>query len=288
MRPSESIAGKRCLITGATGGIGLVAARELARQGARVIIVGRNATKCAGAVERIRRDTASEHVAYLVGDLSSQHDVRRVADEYRDRYQQLDVLINNAGALYLDRRVSADGIELTFALNHLAYFLLTTLLLDLLSQSASARIINVSSEAHRRGRLDFDDLQMAQRYRGWRAYSRSKLANLYFTYELARRIGPRGITVNALHPGLVTTSFGKNNGLRAALLWAALRWIAIPPDAGAETSIFLASSPTVATTTGQYFIKCRAHRSSAISYDPVAAARLWDVSAGLVGRITDV
>ena len=281
---SDSVADKRCLITGATAGIGLVTARELARRGARVVLVGRNAEKCARIAAAIKEQTGSAHVTYLVGDLSAQKEVRRVAQEYREQYRRLDVLVNNAGAVYFDRQVSADGIEMTFALNHLGYFLLTTLLLDLIVASAPARVINVSSEAHRRVRLDFDDLENARRYSAWRAYGQSKLANLYFTYELARRIPlGTGVTVNAVHPGLVRTDFGRNNGLRATLMWALARWFAISSEAGARTSVFLAASPSVATTTGKYFVEEQERRSSAVSYDAAAAGRLWEVSEGMVG-----
>jgi retinol dehydrogenase-12 len=280
---SASLAGKHCLVTGATAGIGFITARELARRGARTTIVGRSAAKCADSVEAIRRATGSDAVSALVGDLSIQRDVRRVAQQYRDGFPRLDVLVNNAGALYLDRQVSGDGIELTFALNHLGYFLLTLCLLDLLRASAPARVVNVSSEAHRHAQLDFDDLQGARRYGGMRAYARSKLANLYFTYELGRRVPASEVTVNALHPGLVTTSFARNNGVRAALMWSLIRWFAITPEEGARTPVYLASSPAVADTSGEYFVKERPCPSSPISYDREAARQLWETSAEMVG-----
>jgi NAD(P)-dependent dehydrogenase (short-subunit alcohol dehydrogenase family) len=281
--PSDSLAGKYCLVTGGTAGIGFITARELASRGARVVIVGRNAAKCAASVEAIRRTTGSGAVSVLVGDLSLQRDVRRVAQEYRDGFPRLDVLVNNAGGLYLDRHLSGDGIEMTFALNHLGYFLLTWLLLDLLRASAPARVVNVSSEAHRRIHLDFDDLQCARRYSGFRAYARSKLANLYFTYDLAGRVPASEVTVNALHPGLVSTSFGKNNGMRALLIWAIARWFAISPEEGARTPVYLAASPGVAGMSGKYFIAERPCPSSPVSYDREAARHLWNRSAEMVG-----
>jgi retinol dehydrogenase 12 len=279
---ASSVAGKYCLVTGGTGGIGRVTARELARRGARVVLVGRSEARCVAAVDAIRREASAADVTYLTGDLSSQRDVRRVAREYRERHPRLDVLVNNAGGLYLDRELSADGIEMTFALNHLGYYLLTMELLDLLRASGAARIVNVSSEAHRTAVLDFDDLQNARRYGGWRAYGQSKLANLYFTYELARRLAGTPLTVNALHPGLVATNFAKNNGVRARLMWIVLRIIAIGPEAGARTSVFLAASPTVDRVTGRYFVKEVPRESSAVSYDPDAARQLWTVSAEMV------
>ena len=270
-------------MTGATAGIGFITARELARRGARMIIVGRSAARCADSVEAIRRATGSDTVSALVADLSIQRDVRRVAQQYRDSFPRLDVLVNNAGALYLDRQLSADGIEMTFALNHLGYFLLTSLLLDLLRASAPARVVNVSSEAHRRAHLDLADLQGARRYTGFRAYARSKLANLYFTYELERRVSATEIAVNALHPGLVNTNFGRNNGARAALIWSLIRWFAITPEEGARTPVYVASSPAVAGTGGKYFVKEQPRPSSPVSYDREVARHLWDVSTELVG-----
>ncbi|MDQ3829839.1 MAG: SDR family NAD(P)-dependent oxidoreductase, partial [Candidatus Tectomicrobia bacterium] len=203
--------GKVCVVTGATSGIGLVTAEALARQGATLIVVGRNSARGAATVSRIQQETGNSAVELMVADLSAQAQVRQLASAIQQRFARLDVLVNNAGALFSQRQLSQDGIEMTFALNHLAYFLLTNLLLDSLKASTSARIVNVSSEAHRRARLDFADLQGQQRYSGWRAYARSKLANILFTYELARRLEGTGIVANALHPGFVATNFGRNN-----------------------------------------------------------------------------
>ena len=206
--------GKTCLITGGSDGIGYVAARELARLGAQVFIVGRNAFKTKDAVERILDETGNREVRYLLADLSSQADVRRLADQVKEQIPRLDVLLNNAGAIFLSNRSSVDGIEMTFALNHLGYFLLTTLLLDLLKDSAPARIVNVSSSSHGSpGEFQLEDLPQPGKSGGYRAYGRSKLCNLWFTYELARRLEGSAVAVNALHPGLVRTNIARNNGV---------------------------------------------------------------------------
>jgi NAD(P)-dependent dehydrogenase (short-subunit alcohol dehydrogenase family) len=274
--------GKVCLVTGATSGIGLVTAGALARQGAITILVARNAGRGAAVVERIRQATGNLQVEMLLADLSAQADIRRLAREFQSRYPRLDVLVNNAGALFSRRALSADGIEMTWALNHLAYVLLTALLLETLRASAPARIVNVSSDAHRRARLDFDNLQGQQRYGGWQAYARSKLANVLFTYELARRLAGTGVAANAVHPGFVATNFGRQNRSLTALLFRALqRVVALSPEQGADTVIYLATSPEVEGVTGQYFVKRRAVRSSPASYDVQAAQRLWQLSTEL-------
>jgi retinol dehydrogenase 12 len=267
------VRGRTCVVTGATAGIGLVTARDLARRGARVVIVGRDAAKCTAVASTIGA------AGVAVADLSSQHAIRRLADDLRQRYAQIDVLVNNAGAVFTERRESVDGIEMTFALNHLAYFLLTTLLLDRIQ----GRIINVASAAHERLALDFDDLQAKRRYVGMLQYGRSKLANLYFTYELARRVDPAQATVNALHPGLVASDFGRHNaGAWAFAIRAAVTAFGISPERGAKTSLYLATSPDVRATTGKYFVRSRERRSSAASYDVDAARRLWLESQRLV------
>ena len=209
----RSMRGKVCLITGATSGIGKAAALELARRGATLALVGRNQWRCERTVREITEKTGNTSVEYFLADLAYQDHVRNLAQEFQSRHQKLDVLLNNAGAIVLTRQRTADGIELTFALNHLGYFLLTCLLLDTLKASAPARIVNVSSDAHQRAILELDDLQCQREYRGFWAYARSKLANLLFTYELDRRLGGTGVTVNTLHPGLVATNFLSNNGL---------------------------------------------------------------------------
>lgn len=274
---------KVCMITGATSGIGLVTAQALARKGATVIVVARNPERGAATVSRIQRETGNHTVECMIADLSVQAQVRQLATEVQGRFARLDLLINNAGALFGQRQVSVEGVEMTFALNHLAYFLLTNLLLDRLQASASARIINVSSEAHRRARLDFADVQGRHHYRGWRAYAQSKLANILFTYELARRLEGTAVVTNVLHPGFVATNFGRNNRSITAALWRILQLAAISPEQGAETIIYLASSAEVKDVTGKYFVKQKAVRSSEASYDRAAAERLWQVSAELTG-----
>jgi retinol dehydrogenase 12 len=274
---------KVCVVTGATSGIGLVTAQALARDGATVIVVARNPERGAATIRRLQQETGNSAVELMIADLSVQAQVRQLANEVQRRFAHLDVLINNAGALFGQRQMTAEGIEMTFALNHLAYFLLTNLLLDRLKASASARIVNVSSEAHRGARLDFADVQGRHRYRGWRAYAQSKLANILFTYELARRLEGMRIVTNALHPGFVATNFGRNNRSITAALWRILQLAAISPEQGAETIIYLASSAEVKDSTGKYFIENKAVRSSEASYDRTAAERLWQMSAELTG-----
>ena len=236
--------GKICLITGATSGIGRVAAHALAQQGATVILVGRDATRSAAAVDRIIQETGNTSVHALLADLSSQADIVQLAEDFHTHFDRLDVLINNAGALFMKRQLSPDGIEMTFALNHLGYFHLTHLLLNTIKDSPSARIINVASGAHRRGRMKWKDLQGETRYHGWGAYCQSKLANILFTYELATRLKGTDVTANVLHPGFVATNFSKNNtGLVAQFIKAVMPIAAISPDQGAETIIHLAVSP---------------------------------------------
>jgi retinol dehydrogenase-12 len=275
--------GKVCIVTGATAGIGLVAASELARRGARVIGVGRSQERCGEAARLIRDQTNGASVEYLVADLSSQSEIRRLAQGVKASTGRLDVLLNNAGGIYLERQETTDGIERTFALNHLAYFLLTNLLLDLLKASAPARIINVSSAAHKGSKINFDDLQGKTRYSGWRAYQQSKLANILFTRELARRLSGTGVTVNALHPGFVNTKIFRAEGFIGWLLRRSADLMAISPDEGAKTSVYLATSPEVENVTGKYFVKQHIAPSSAASQDDAAARRLWEVSEKLTG-----
>jgi NAD(P)-dependent dehydrogenase (short-subunit alcohol dehydrogenase family) len=276
-----SMEGKICLITGATSGIGLVSARELARQGASLVLVGRNSAKCEAVTAQIRAETGNPQVEALVADVASQEQVRELARRFRERHPRLDVLINNAGGMWLQRKLNGEGLEMTFAVNHLAYFLLTQLLLDALKVSAPSRIVNVSSEAHRSARVDFDDLMGERRYSGWKQYCRSKLMNLLFTYELSRRLHGSGVMVNALHPGWVATGFAANNGWRGRAIQLAARWFALTPEQGARTIVYLASSPDVAGVSGQYFIRERPVASSAASCDEAAAKQLWQVSTEL-------
>jgi len=278
-----AIKDKTCLVTGATSGIGYEAALALAKMGARLVIVGRNPQKCIAAVARFRQESANPAVDYLLADLSSQKQIRRLAGEFLERYDHLHVLINNAGAFFLRRKESVDGVEMTFALNHLAYFLLTNLLLERLKASAPARIINVSSNSHLGIEMNFADLQGRHGYSGWRAYGQSKLANLLFTYELARQLEGSRVSVNAMHPGFVATGIGKNNGwyARLALWFAHLR--ARTPQEGARTIIYLATSPNVEGISGKYFSDEKPVASSPASHDEAAARRLWLISAELAG-----
>ncbi|MBF8285333.1 MAG: Short-chain dehydrogenase [Anaerolineales bacterium] len=269
---------KICMVTGATSGIGQVTARELARQGATVIVVGRSRERSEATVNRIKQQTDNPNVEYRLADLSVQKDIHQLAQEFKHKYQRLHVLVNNAGAIFLRRLESADGIEMTFALNHLNYFLLTHLLLDTLKASAPARIINVSSRAHARvSGLNFDDLQNKRGY-GMNVYGQSKLMNVLFTYELARRLEGTGIMVNALHPGFVATRFATNNGLLVRLARPVLDLFALSAEEGAQTMIYLATSPEVEGVTGKYFVKEKAVLSSPASYDEAAARRLWQIS----------
>ena len=280
---NEMMKGKNCLITGASDGIGYVAARELAHLGARVVLVGRNSAKTEDAVDRIIAETGNAAVSYLLADLSSQREVRRLAADVRKQLPRLDVLLNNAGAIFLSSRLNVDGIEMTFALNHLGYFLLTTELLDLLRDSAPARIINVSSSSHGSpGRFRLEDLPKPGANRGYRAYGRSKLCNILFTYELARRLEGSGLTVNALHPGLVRTNIARNNGPLGRVVNFFIGARGLSSEQGAETLVFLASSPEVEGVTGKYFVDCREVPSSTLSHDVDLAAGLWQMSERLV------
>jgi NAD(P)-dependent dehydrogenase (short-subunit alcohol dehydrogenase family) len=276
--------GQVCLVTGATSGIGRATARALARLGATVVNVGRDPEKSAATAAQLKEQSGNPDVDFLLADLSSQAEIRRLARQFKKRYRRLDVLMNNAGAVFMQRRESVDGIEMTFALNHLAYFLLTNLLLDVLKASAPARVVNTSSELHKKAHLDFDDLQNARGYRGMDAYHQSKLANVLFTYELARRLEGTGVTANAFSPGLVATNLGMNNrGLSPLMKRLVDRLIGVSPEEGAQTGVYLATSPEVSGVTGKYFVKQEAVLSSPETYDEAIAARLWQVSAELTG-----
>jgi NAD(P)-dependent dehydrogenase (short-subunit alcohol dehydrogenase family) len=274
--------GRTVLVTGGTGGIGGATAAGLAGLGARVGIVGRDQQRAEAAAERLRR-TGGE-VDVFTADVSSQREVRRLAEQVLAAYPRLDVLVNNVGGYWASRHVTEDGLERTFAVNHLAPFLLTNLLLDRLRASAPARVVTVSSGAQSMGRIDFDDLMGEHGYNGQRAYNQSKLANVMFTYELARRLEGTGVTANVLHPGVVRTAFGaEDSGTWMRLMLPVVRPFMKSPEEGARTSIYLASAPEVDGVTGQYFANARPKRSSRASHDTAAAARLWDLSARLVG-----
>jgi len=274
---------KIMIVTGATGGIGLITARELAATGARVVLVGRSEARLADAVALITQQTPNAQLDTIQADLSSQAEVLAVANTIKQRYDHIDVLINNAGAYFTEQQFSVDGIEMTWALNHMAPFLLTTQLLDLLRASAPARIITVSSAAHQGAIIDFDDLEGKKRFNGWKAYGQSKLANIMFTYELAHRLEGSDVTANCLHPGFVATGFAQNNGGWFAKVFAVMqRYLAITPEQGAETSVFLARNDSVAPTTGRYFDKCKPVPSSKVSYDITTQRRLWQLSQNMV------
>jgi len=278
----DNMNGKICLVTGGTSGIGKATAQALAQMGATVVIAGRNAPRTAQLVGEIRSASGNKNVDSLLADLSSQQEVRRLANEFKSKYSHLHVLLNNAGAVFLKRQLSVDGIEMTFALNHLGSFLLTNLLLDTLKASAPARVINVSSNAHASGKIEFDNLQGERGYSP-RVYENSKLANILFTIELARRLEGTGVTVNALHPGFVATGFAKNNGkVIAALVSTFAPLVARSPAKGAETSIYLASSTDVDGITGKYFYDSHMLPAAPQATDMLVARKLWGVSVKLV------
>lgn len=276
--------GKAVVITGATSGIGRETARELARLGASVAIVGRDAEKGRETLGDIRPSARHpERVAFLGCNLASLTGVRALANQLHERYEKIDALINNAGVINRKRRLTEDGFEETFAVNHLAHFLLTGLVLDLLKRAAPSRIINVASNAHLAGKLDPDDLMKVRRYTPFGAYTASKLANLYFTYELARKLDGSGVTVNAVHPGAVASNFSRNNGVPAQLAMAALKPFFLTSAQGAQTSVFLASSPRLEDVTGRYFYRRRQEASSPRSHDMTTARALWAASEELAG-----
>jgi NAD(P)-dependent dehydrogenase (short-subunit alcohol dehydrogenase family) len=274
--------GKVCVITGATSGIGLVAAERLAAMGARLVLVGRDKERGEAALARIRARAGGAAAAIRYADLSRLSEMERIGAEIAAAEPRIDVLINNAGAMFNRRSVTEDGLERTFALNHMAYFVLSNRLRSRLEAAAPARIVSVASAAHRGNTLDFDDLQSARNYRGFTVYGRSKLANILFTRELARRLAGSGVTANCLHPGFVATRFGDNNGGMFRLgLGFAKNFFAISPEKGAKTIVYLASSPEVAGTTGGYFANCRPATPTAAAQDDAAAKRLWEASARL-------
>ncbi len=284
----RALIGKRVLITGATNGIGKQAAMELAKMGAEIVIVGRDEIKTRKVSVDIKTVSGNSEVDLLVADLSSMDEVRRIAEEYRARFGRLDVLLNNAGAVFSEYQVSADGFEMTFALNHISYYLLTHLLLDTIKLTAKdhgeARIINVSSSAHRNASLRLDKLRDRNGYSFMNSYGASKLMNVLFTYDLARRLEDTDITVNAVHPGLVATGFGHNTGrIWSRLIKIAQRLFAISPARGAETLVYLASASEIAGVSGKYWSDKQQRRSSDISYDLEQQRRLWEFSAEATG-----
>jgi len=272
-----NMAGKVCVVTGANAGVGKETAIGLAKLGATVVMVCRDAGRAEKALREIKHKS-SDRVELMICDLASQKSIRRFADDFKQQHDRLNVLVNNAGVFLRQRSLTEDGIESTFAINHLGYFLVTNLLLDLMKNSKPSRIVNVASTAHRYGKLDVNSWPTGRDYSGFAAYANSKLANVLFTYELARRLEGTGVTANCLHPGAVASNLFR--GL-PRFLEVLIRLVTISPERGARTSIYLASSPDVQGISGKYFARRRPEKSSEASYDLGAARRLWEVSEEL-------
>jgi retinol dehydrogenase 12 len=275
--------GKVVVITGATSGIGQVAAEKLAMMGARIVQVARDKTRGQAALERLRHLTPNVKHTIHYADMSRIAQIQQVAAAVSEAEPRIDVLINNAGAMFGTRQVTRDGLEMTFALNHMAYFVLTHNLRDRLVASAPSRVVNTSSDAHRRSKLDFSDLQSAQNYAGFKVYGRSKLCNILFTRELARRLAGTGVTANCLHPGFVATRFGDQSGGMLTFGVRMAKLFAISPEKGAETIVYLASSPEVANATGGYYYKCKLATPTREAQDDNAAQNLWKETVKLAG-----
>ena len=275
--------GKTVLITGGTSGIGKATAAALAAMGANVVVVGRNPERGGAAVEEIKAQSHSGSVELMLADLSVQSEVRRLAEEFLGRHDRLDMLANNAGLVQSKRTETPDGIETTLAINHLAPFLLTNLLLETLEQSAPSRVITVSSEAQRWGNMDFEDMQSRRKYRGFPVYGMTKLANIMFTYELAERLDGTGVSANCLHPGSVGTNFGQNNRGVMALFFRTFKPFMRSPEQGADTLIWLSSSSEVDGVSGKYFSDRKEIEAKKVAHDPAARRRLWEISEDLTG-----
>jgi NAD(P)-dependent dehydrogenase (short-subunit alcohol dehydrogenase family) len=285
MKPpsDKTLEHKTCLVTGASSGIGRATALGLAGLGANVVLVCRNPKRGEKTLRWIRKKSQNEAVHLLLGDLSRQQDIFDVAMDFKNRFDRLDVLINNAGLVTRKRRLTPEGFELQFFVNHLAYYLLTGSLLDVLERSSPSRIINVASTAHSRGVLDFDNLQGEKRYNGWQQYSNTKLANIVFTYELARRLAGSDVTANCLHPGVIHTNLMSSYSRIISWTWHLLQWFFKNPEEGAETPLYLASSPEVRDVSGRYFKYCAPLGSSPESCDRNTQRRLWESSEELTG-----
>jgi NAD(P)-dependent dehydrogenase (short-subunit alcohol dehydrogenase family) len=274
---------KVCLVTGSSSGIGEVTARELAKMSTTVVMLCRNRAKGEAVQAEIKEVSGNAQVDLIVADLSELAEVRRAAQEFKEKYTQLHVLINNAGGMNAERKVTSDGLEVTFATNYLAPFLLTQLLLDVLKASAPARIVNVSAPAHKIGKIDFTDLQGKQRYNSLKAYTQAKLAQIYFTYELAERLAGTGVTVNALDPGHVVSNFNNGTkGITHIIAEVIYFFDGISAEKGAQTTLYLASALEVEGVSGKYFLNCKQIASSRCSYDVAVRQRLWSVSEALI------
>jgi len=276
-----NMADKICLVTGGNSGIGKSVALGLAKMGATVVVVSRNREKGQTAVTDIIAKSANKNVELIQADMSSQNSIHKMVDEFKARHEKLHLLINNAGVYLTRRSETEDGLESTFAINHLGPFLLTSLLLDILKASAPSRIVNVTSDAHKGAKIDFDDLQGERRFSGWQAYGQSKLAMILFTRELAKKLENTGVTVNSAHPGVVRTNFAKNNGGVVSLGFRFLGLFFISPESAARRVLYVATSPDLEGVTGKYFTKMHEVRSSQESYDDDSAKRLWQVSGEL-------
>ncbi len=278
---NANMTGKICLVTGGNSGIGKATAIGLAKTGATVVVVSRNKEKGQTATTDIIAKSGNKNVELIQADLSSQSSIHQLVDEFKTRHEKLHLLINNAGVYLTKRTETEDGLESTFATNHLGPFLLTSLLLDILKASAPSRIVNVTSDAHKGAKIDFDDLQGEKRFSGWQAYGQSKLAMILYTHELAKRLEGSGVTVNSAHPGVVRTNFAKNNGGLVMLGFRFLGMFFISPESAAKRILYVAMSPDLEGVTGKYFTKMHEVRSSQESYDDDSAKRLWQVSEQL-------
>jgi NAD(P)-dependent dehydrogenase (short-subunit alcohol dehydrogenase family) len=272
---------KTCLVTGGNSGIGKAIALGLAKMGATVVVVSRNKEKGQTAVSDVIMKGGNKNVELIQADMSSQNSIHQLADEFKSRHERLQLLINNAGVYLTKRTTTVDGLESTFAINHLGPFLLTSLLLDVLKASAPSRIVNITSDAHNGAKIDFDDLQGEKRFSGWQAYGQSKLAMILFTHELGQKLEGSGVTVNSAHPGVVRTNFAKNNGGLVALGFRFLGLFFISPESAAKRILYVATSPDLDGVTGKYFSKMHEVRSSQESYDADSAEQLWQVSEHL-------
>lgn len=274
---------KTVVITGATSGIGEVAADHLAQAGARIVLIARDRHRGAAMLKHLNAVAGhTEHAAYYA-DLSDLSEMKRVGEEIAHGEPRIDVLVNNAGAMFTARQETADGLEKTFAVNHMSYFVITALLLDRLKEAGQARIVSTASDAHKGGRIEFGDLQSTRRYSAFGVYSNTKMMNVLFTRELARRLGGTGVTANCLHPGFVATRFGDNNSGLLKSVFGLAKNFAISPEKGAQTIIHLAASPEVEGVSGKYFTKCREDTVAPLGRDDAVAKRLWDVSAEIAG-----